>query len=92
MFNNLPFVLFIAFLALLYISNTFYALGTVRRIEKMKTQIKALRYEYVSLKKNLIEESRRDKVIERLKIENRELKESKVPPFKLEILHDSISN
>jgi hypothetical protein len=90
LFNNLPFVFFIAFLGIVYIANTYYAMGTIRSIEKMKTQIKELRYEYVSMKKNLIEKSRRDKVMQRLKEENRELKESKVPPFILEIKRDTI--
>ena len=83
--KNLPFILYIVLLGLLYISNTYYTSGTLRQIEKVKVQIKELRYEYVSTKKQLIETSRRNKVIERLKWGDKDLKESKVPPYKMEI-------
>lgn len=81
--KNLLFIFYIAFVALLYIANTYYALGTIREIEKTKNQLKELRYEYVSTKKEVIEKSRRNKVIEKLKYVNKDLKESKVPPYKL---------
>lgn len=83
--KNLLYMFYIAFLAILYISNTYYTSGTLRQIEKVKVQIKELRYEYVTTKKQLIELSRRNKVIERLKYDNKQLKESKEPPYKMEV-------
>ncbi len=81
--KNLLFIFYLVFFTLLYISNTYYALGTMRDIEKTKNQIKELRYEYVSTKKQVIETSRRNKVIEKLKVVNKNLKESKVPPYRV---------
>ena len=88
--KNLPFILYLALIGILYISNTYYTSGTLRQIEKVKVQIKELRYEYVSTRKQLIESSRRNKVIERLKWDSKELKESKVPPYKMEVQDQSI--
>jgi len=81
--KNLPFVFYLTFLGILYISNTYYASGILRQMEKVKNQIRELRYEYVNTEKQLIEVSRRNKVMERLKYDNKELKESKVPPYQL---------
>jgi hypothetical protein len=83
--ENLPFLFYMTFLGILYISNTYYASGTLRQMEKVKNQIRELRYEYVNTEKQLIELSRRNKVMERLKYDNKELKESKVPPYQLTI-------
>jgi cell division protein FtsL len=92
--KNFPFVLFIVFLGMIFITNTYYATNTLRKIEKTKAQIKELRYDYVSTKRQLIELSRRNKVMERLGYDNKKLKESKVPPFRLEIkqVNDEASN
>lgn len=81
--QNLLFIFYIVFITFLYITNTYYTLGTMRTIERTKNQIKELRYEYVSTKKNMIETSRRDKIMDRLNQSAKYLKESKVPPYKL---------
>jgi hypothetical protein len=81
--KNIPFIFYIALITLIYIANTYNAVGTLRDIEKTKNQIKELRCVYVTTKKELIEKSRRNKVIEKLKSSNKDLKESKVPPFRI---------
>lgn len=81
--KNLLFILYLFFLIIIYIANTYSASGKLREMERIKFQIKELRYEYVTIKKELIELSRRNKVIESLKEYNIELRESKQPPYKL---------
>ncbi len=55
---NIPFFLFLAFLAILYIANGHYADKTVRQINTAKNQIKELQFEYKTKKANLMSLSR----------------------------------
>ena len=54
MFAHLPFMYFVGFLTLLYIANGHYAEKNVRKVQKLKNEIREQRWEYVSMKSNLM--------------------------------------
>src|SRR5258706_15635857 len=60
--KQIPFILFLAFIAMLYISNTYYAKKTIRDIKKIKNDLKDLRAEYIYKKSELMFSSRQSKV------------------------------
>lgn len=79
--ENLPFVLFLAFLAIIYISNSFYAEKNIRQIEKLQRELKELRYEHIFVKSKVMSKSRQSSVAATLK--DIGIKESRVPPKKI---------
>ncbi len=52
--KNFPFVLFIGFLLIAYIANAHYSEKKVRQIQKLQSDVKELRWEYMSIKANLM--------------------------------------
>jgi hypothetical protein len=81
--KHLPYVLFLAFLGLVYIANGYMAESSVRQINKTQQEIKELRSEQISMKSDLnntIIESELKKIID-----DREmgLNESYDPPKKI---------
>lgn len=56
-FGNLGFVLFLGFLAIVYIANAHYAERKVREIQITQKEIRDLRWEYVSMKADLMRRS-----------------------------------
>ena len=52
--KNFPFVLFIGFLMIAYIANAHYSEKKIRQIQKMQSEVKELRWEYMSIKANLM--------------------------------------
>jgi hypothetical protein len=79
--KQLPFVLFLAVIALFYIGNTYYAEKTVREINALGNDIKELRSEYITSKSDLMFISKQSEVARAA--EKLGLKESVVPPKKL---------
>jgi cell division protein FtsL len=55
---NIPFFLFLAFLAILYIANGHLADKTIRQINTTQKELKELQYEYKTLKSELMKRSR----------------------------------
>jgi predicted membrane protein len=55
---NIPFFLFLAFLAILYIANGHLADKTIRQINTTKKELKELQFEYKTLKAELMRRSR----------------------------------
>lgn len=91
--DSLPFFLFLALLALIYISDRHFAENVARDINKGATELKELRWEYITAKAELMHLSQQSEVAERA--EELALKESVTPPVKIEIskeLLDSILN
>jgi len=86
MAENLPFLLFLAFLALIYIGNSFYAEKNIRKIERIQRELKELRYEHIYTKSKLMSKSRQSEVAESLSEEG--IKESRTPPGKIKIEKD----
>lgn len=81
--KHLPFMLFLSFLALVYIANGFWAESSVREINRMQQEIKELRSEQISIKSelnNTIIESELKKIIDDRALG---LEESIDPPKKI---------
>ena len=57
-FNNLPFILFVGFLAIIYIANAHYAEKNIRRIQELQTEVQDLKREYNSLQSEIMFHSR----------------------------------
>lgn len=81
--KHLPFVLFLALIALLYIANGYYAEDTVRQLNKAGTELKELRSEYITTKSELMYISKQSEVANMAGEKNLGLKESIVPPQKI---------
>lgn len=56
--KNLPFVLFLAFLTIIYISNTHLAEKQIREIQSLQKEVKELKRHYNSLKSEIMLNSR----------------------------------
>ena len=60
--ENVRFMLFLAFLALLYITNSRYADHTMIEINKMQKELKELRWSYMNSKSQLMYKSKQTEV------------------------------
>src|SRR5687768_8420603 len=79
--QHVPFVLFIALLALLYIWNNHHAVKSVKTINKNEKEIKQLKWEYLTAKSELEGKSKQSEVA-RL-VEPYSIRELKAPPVKI---------
>jgi len=80
-FDQLPFVVFLTFIGVLYIANSYYVENTVREMEEVKKDIIEAKNEFVIAK---TKSSLMGQRIEVLKIvEELGLKESAIPSYKL---------
>jgi len=84
--KHLPFIIFLAFIAILYIANGYYADDKIREVNKISNQLKELRSEYISTKSDLMFASKQSEVAKAA--EKLGLKEPVVPPIKIKV--DSI--
>lgn len=64
--KQIPFILYISFLFVLYIANSYYGEKTVFEIEKYKSELIELRSEYISAKTRLMTSTNLSRVIEKL--------------------------
>jgi cell division protein FtsL len=80
--KNFRFIIYIIVLIILFISNTFRAQDTQRRIEKTKDETQAIRIKSIYMKSMLMESTRPTKMAEMVK--DLGLKRSDVPPYKIE--------
>lgn len=87
--NQLPFILFLTLIAMCYISNTYYAERTVRKINQVSNEIKELRSEYITTKSDLMFISKQSEVA-RAAAEYG-IRESVVPPKKI-VISSSIAS
>jgi Bacteriodetes cell division protein (FtsL-like) len=85
--RNMPFFLFLACLAVVYIYNGHYADKIVRSIGKTNNELKELQYEYKTLKSEVMFRSKQSELARA--VEPFGLKELVSPPF---ILDDSIAD
>jgi hypothetical protein len=81
--RQLPFVLFLTFLGIIYIGNRFHAERMVRKISEMKTEVGNLRSEEITITSELMNISRPSEVAALVASKNMGLKESMVPPKKI---------
>jgi cell division protein FtsL len=79
--KNIPFFLFLAVLAVVYIYNGHYADKTVRNINKVSNELKELQYEYKTLKSEVMFRSKQSELAKA--VAPLGLKELVVPPVVL---------
>ncbi len=79
--SQLPFLLFIMFLGIIYIGNVYYAEANIRNISNLKNEIKELRFEHISTKSKLMQLSKQSELVKLLKMQG--IKESTIPPYKI---------
>lgn len=83
MIRQLPFVLFLTFLGIIYIGNRFHAESMVRQIEELKIEVGNLRSEQITTTSELMNISRPSEVASLVESQGLGLKESMEPPKKL---------
>jgi hypothetical protein len=79
--KNIPFILFLSVMAILYIYNGHYADNLVRKITKTERSVRDLEFEYKTLKSEVIFRSKASEMIKA--VEPLGLKELKEPPISL---------
>ncbi len=88
-FKTIPYLGYLTIIAIVYISNTYYAEKTFRQIEKTKIELKELRFQYISSKSELMFYSKQTEIAKR--VINTGLKETTIPPFKIFYGKDSLN-
>ncbi|MBN2683333.1 MAG: hypothetical protein JXR58_12560 [Bacteroidales bacterium] len=81
--KQLPFVLFLTFLATGYIANRYHAEKIVRQTIQLRKEVKELRTEKIVIQYELMNNSKRTAVLDSLESKNINLVESISPPVKL---------
>ncbi len=81
--RQLPFIIFLAILAIFYIGNRYHAEKLIRRTGKLQTELKELRAEAITVSAELMHISRQSEVLKLLKKNNLDLVESLEPPRKI---------
>lgn len=61
-FRYLPFLVFIAFLAFVYIANNYYAEAKIRNINSLRKELKEINFEYITTKSKLEDLSKQSKL------------------------------
>jgi Bacteriodetes cell division protein (FtsL-like) len=87
MIHNLPFFLFLSFLAVIYIYNGHYADRVVRDIGKTSKELQELQYEFKNLKSEVMFRSKQSELAKA--VEPFGLKPLSSPPL---VLSDSLKN
>lgn len=80
-FNKLVYIVFIGFLALLYIANSHFSEKKIRQIQVLQDEIKELRWEYMTLASENRVKAQRSQMADRFAILG--LQPFERPPFKL---------
>jgi len=88
-FKTIPYLGYLTLLAIAYISNTYYAEKTFRQIEKIKIELRELRFQYISSKSELMYYGKQTEIAKR--VLSAGLKETKIPPFKIFYAPDSMN-
>ena len=81
--DHLPYFLFLALLALVYISTGFLAEENVRNLNAVNGEIKELRSEYITIKSELMYRSKQSEVVKIIIEKDLGLEESFEPPKKI---------
>lgn len=86
--KNFPFVLFLGFLATIYIANAHFSEKKVREIQKLQAEIKDMRWRYMSLKSETMYKSKQSEVVQR--VEPLNLKISGKKPKKIVVSKNNV--
>lgn len=86
--KQIPFFLFLALLAVVYIYNGHYADKTIRKINRTAKEVKELKYEYIAVKSKVMFQSKQSELVKSDAIIQLGLKELEQSPV---VLKDSTS-
>lgn len=78
--KHVPFILYMAFLAILYIGNKYSSETLLRRTKALQDEIKELNSESISTFSELMNNSKQSNVIQEVKRREMGLDESTIPP------------
>jgi hypothetical protein len=78
-----PFIFFLSLMAMLYISNSYYAEKKIREINKVNNELKELRSEYITSKSKLMFITKQSEVAKAAEKMGLSIRESIVPPGKI---------
>ncbi len=81
--KQLPFILFLSLLALIYIGNRYHAEKIIRQLDKMQSEVMDLRAESITSEADLMFISKQSEVARLLRDEHSSIKESVTPPVKI---------
>ena len=81
--SQFPFILFLAFLGIIYISNRYHADKIRRELKTLKTELAEVRAKALFTSSELMKMGRQTEVAEFVKKYGLEIKESEVPPKKI---------
>jgi cell division protein FtsL len=85
MAGQLPFIVFLGFLAFIYIANRFHAERLVRKNMELQQEVKELRAESITTASELMFLSRQSQLFKMIQSEGLSLKESVVPPARIKM-------
>lgn len=83
----LPFILFLLILGFIYISNIFKVEKQKRQIDDLEEDLRELRYEYVTSRTKLMDESKPSKLV--IKLKDTGIDETLDPPAKIKADKDT---
>ncbi len=86
--DQMPYVVFITFIAVFYIGNRYHAEKVLRNTQKAHTELKEMRAESITAASRLMNMSKQSVVSRMVKQKGLELKESVKPPMKLMVDSD----
>lgn len=79
--QQVPFILFISFLAVLYIGNRYHAEKIIRKIDKLQVEVQDLRAESIITASELMFISKQSEVLKLVDHQHLDIKESVEPPI-----------
>ena len=80
-FRNIPYLGYLTILAIIYISNSYYAEKTFLQIETINKEMKEIKFHYISSRSELMFHSRQTEIAKR--VIKTGLHASPVPPYKI---------
>lgn len=83
--RQLPFILFITLLMIIYIGNRYHAEKVIRESILLQTELKELRARAISTASELEYISTRTEVAKRVRVQVPGLREAENPPYKIEV-------
>ena len=83
--NKVPFIMFLTFLAILYIANRYHAERVVRETVKVQREVKELRFESITTASDLMYISKQSEVTRMVQEKKLGLEELVEPPSKIVI-------
>jgi hypothetical protein len=86
----LPFIIYVAVLAMVYIANRHFAEKNIRSIDKLSKEVKELSWDYKTLKADLMLKSTQTEVAKQ--VDTLGLKEPVEPPKKIVVSADEYQN